>query len=224
MPTSRHSFAKLYLKLIRLGGDLGPADHARFVREAEVISRFEHLRIVRIYRVGEYAGRPYILMELLRGRTLEEVIANEDVPTRQKLLWLEQLCDGLAHVHAKDIVHRDIKPSNLMVDGDGLKIFDFGIARTRNANLTNDERNQLIGTPRYMSPEQISEDFVPVRADGSRGLDGRSDLFSVGSVAYELWAREHAFPGQQFQALTKVIEISPPPLSCIFDGFDPLLS
>lgn len=206
------------LKLFRLDWNAGLS--TRVEREAAALSALTHQNIVRVLKFGHMESRPYIVMERIPGRTMHEVLATEGASTHRKLRWLEQLCDGLAAVHARQIVHRDLKPSNLMVDGDALTIFDFGIVRTQNSELTHLQQF-TVGTPRYMSPEQISERHLP-----PGGLDGRSDLFTVGVIAWELWAARPAFTGEDLRGVMASILFGEalPPLTSILEGLDQELS
>jgi serine/threonine-protein kinase len=176
---------------------------ARFLREARVVARLRHPNIVIIYEIGEDAGRPFMAMEYIAGLTLKQFLQQTPTPPLDRRLELvEELCSGLAHAHAAEIIHRDIKPPNLMLDGDGvLKILDFGIARFRGSSNTT--QGAMIGTFPYMSPEQAH----------GRELDQRSDVFAVGAVLYELIALEQAFTGDSDAVvLQKVAAASYPPL------------
>jgi serine/threonine protein kinase len=154
----------------------------RFAREASSVASLKHHHIVIIYDVGEDAGRPFIAMEFLDGESLADLIKREGSLTREDKIRLSlELCSGLGYAHRRGIVHRDIKPANLMVTGDGvLKILDFGLARVTadvtHAGLT--QAGTLLGTPNYMSPEQVM----------GQSVDHRSDIFAVGAVLYELFA------------------------------------
>jgi len=176
----------------------------RFAREARAAARLRHPRIVTIYDVGEHEGRPFIAMEYCPGETLEALLrAGAILDLERKISLLQQLCDGLAYAHRAGIVHRDIKPANLMVSSEWqLKVLDFGIARFEQADgLT--QAGSVIGTLNYMSPEQIQ----------GRTVDHRSDIFSVGLVAYELISGRQAFPGQLSSGLVyRVLHEEPAPL------------
>ncbi len=178
----------------------------RFTREARAAGALGHPNIVTIHDFGEWQGAPFLVMEFIRGETIEALIKRRaPVPLRGKLQLLEQLCAGLGSAHAVGVVHRDIKPANLMVDQHGLlKILDFGIARLVDAqtHLT----VAAIGTPRYMSPEQI---------DGGE-VGAGSDIFSVGVVAFELLTYSDAFSGDTARTvMRRVQEYNPPPVSSL---------
>ena len=149
----------------------------RFLREACAMARLQHDNIVTIYAVEEDRGTPLLVMEYFQGRNLRELTKNRPrLPLRDIVSMTEQLANALAFAHAHGIIHRDIKPANVMVDARGkAKLTDFGIAAALDeASITS--TGQVIGTPEYMSPEQ---------ACGTK-LDGRSDLYSVGILLYEM--------------------------------------
>src|SRR5262245_54404393 len=188
----------------------------RFAREARALAALNHPNIVNIYDTGEFDDSPFIVMEYVRGETLAEMIKRRaPLSVSQKLKLMEDLCAGLAQAHDAGIIHRDIKPANLMVDQQGrLKILDFGIARvaeghkTRGGALT--QVNMMIGTPGYMSPEQIEGGEV----------DHRSDIFAVGAVCYELLSYDEAFAGTNTRQIeAQVLRGKPKPLAAL--GLDP---
>jgi serine/threonine protein kinase len=192
----------------------------RFGREARALAALNHPSIVDIYDSGEFRGSPYIVMEYVRGETLAESIKRRaHMSLTHKLKLMSELCSGLAHAHEAGIVHRDIKPANLMVDQHGrLKILDFGIARMHEASMTRiggiqmTQVNMRIGTPGYMSPEQIE----------GGDIDRRSDIFAVGAVFYELLAFREAFSGSNTRQIeTKVLESQPVPLLSIVQDLSP---
>ena len=158
-------------------------------------------------------------MEYVRGETLAEMIKRRaPLSVAQKLKLMAELCAGLAQAHEAGIIHRDIKPANLMVDQQGrLKILDFGIARVAEGSLTRvglplTQVNMLIGTPGYMSPEQIEGGEV----------DHRSDIFAVGAVCYELLAYDEAFAGTNTRQIeSRVLRGQPAPLASVVPGLDP---
>ena len=190
----------------------------RFAREARALAALNHPNIVNIYDTGEFDDAPFIVMEYVRGETLAEMIKRRaPLSIGQKLTLMMELCAGLAQAHNADIVHRDIKPANLMVDQQGrLKILDFGIARVTEDNRTRvgplTQVNMMIGTPGYMSPEQLEAGEV----------DHRSDIFAVGAVCYELLSSREAFGGIDTQQVERrVLAAKPAPLSSLVPGIDP---
>lgn len=151
-----------------------PEARERFYREARITAGLRHPNIVSVLDVGEDAGRPFIVMELLKGLPLGEYLqASPSVDVKSLLDLVVQLYDGLQAAHALGAVHRDVKPSNCFVQDDGvLKILDFGLARLHASTLT--ASGTVVGTPAFMSPEQ---------AEG-RQVDARSDIFSAAAVSY----------------------------------------
>ena len=160
----------------------------RFVREARAAGKLSHPGVVTIYDVGEQVGThaPYIVMEYIEGATLDSLISNSaDRPIPGTLDLVKQVAEALDYAHSQGIVHRDIKPANIIVTPDSrAKITDFGIARLAVTQLT--MPGEAIGTPSYMSPEQIT----------GEQLDGRSDLFSLGIILYSMLAGQKPFTGE----------------------------
>ena len=157
----------------------------RFLREAEAAGRLAHPNIVTIYDVGEEHDMAYMAMELLKGSDLHGYCRKGSLmPVDQVLAILASVADALEYAHDNGVVHRDIKPDNIILLDDGqVKVADFGIARVMSASET--QTGVLLGTPSYMSPEQV---------EGSK-VDGRSDLFSLGIVMYEMLTGEKPFKG-----------------------------
>jgi len=183
----------------------GNADEilARFRREAQAAGRLTHPNIVAIYDCGEDAGVWYIAMELVHGRELKEHFEkNERFATADAVRILSQILAALGYSHRLGVVHRDIKPSNVFLLPDGTaKVADFGIAHIESSELT--QVGTVLGTPAYMSPEQILG--LPV--------DGRSDLFSVGVILYQFLTGERPFTGNATITMRKVLEEDPLPPS-----------
>ncbi|MBI4953905.1 MAG: serine/threonine protein kinase [Myxococcales bacterium] len=167
------------IKVIRLDTGLKTSvAAARLLREARAVASFEHPNAVTIFDVGEIEGTPYIVMELVPGRPLDDYIGAPADLWRTKLAWLVDVARALAAAHAAGLVHRDVKPANVIVRPDGFaKVLDFGIARrTRGGAPDSGHRVIPEGTPLYMSPEALR----------GEPLDGRSDQFSWGVSAYHL--------------------------------------
>lgn len=178
----------------------------RFFREAQAAGKLSHPGIVTIYDVGEQESTqvPYIVMEYIAGRTLENLLTADDQrPSVEVSLDLvRQLAEALDYAHAQNIVHRDIKPANIIVTPEGrAKIMDFGVARLTQSELT--VQGQLVGTPAYMSPEQLKGDAV----------DGRSDLFSLGVILYWLLTGEKAFTGEATTIIAQILYAEPNPVT-----------
>jgi serine/threonine-protein kinase len=174
---------------------------ARFQREAQSAGRLNHPGIVTIYDFGEEDGTVYLVMEYIEGRTLRDAFEAEERMAIERIAdVMKQMLEALGYAHQNGIVHRDIKPANIMLlDGDRprVKITDFGIARIDSSNLT--QVGTAIGTPGYMSPEQLTGNVV----------DHRSDLFSAGVVFYQLLTGEKPFSGSVAAIMHKVLKESP---------------
>jgi tetratricopeptide (TPR) repeat protein/predicted Ser/Thr protein kinase len=177
---------KLAVKTMIPGLADAPELRLRFLREAQAAGGLRHRNIVTVYDLGEDKGRPYIAMEYIDGTDLEKIIQNkEPLSLEWKLDVLRQVCEGLSYAHRHGIVHRDVKPANIRVTPDGeVKIMDFGIAHLQSSNLT--KSGLVLGTVHYMAPEQI---------DGHK-VDHRADVFSVGAIAYELFAYKRPFEAE----------------------------
>jgi serine/threonine protein kinase len=179
----------------------------RFFREAQAAGNLSHPGIVTIYDVGEEetTQTPYIVMEYIAGRTLESLLTDDSCqrPSLDTNIDLvRQLAEALDYAHAQNIVHRDIKPANIIVTLEGrAKITDFGVARLTQSEFT--VQGQLIGTPAYMSPEQLKGEPV----------DGRSDLFSLGVILYWLLTGEKPFVGDPTTVIAKILYGDPTPVS-----------
>jgi serine/threonine protein kinase len=158
---------------------------ARFTQEARAAGRLAHPSIVTIYDVGHEGEMVYMTMELLEGTDLGSMGEKRRFKVPEAVRIVEQVADALAFAHDRGVVHRDIKPPNIMiVPGGRVKIMDFGIARMRQSDLKT-ETGMMLGTPRYMSPEQVS----------GRPVDHRSDIFSLGTVLYEMLTGTKLFAG-----------------------------
>jgi serine/threonine-protein kinase len=186
----------------------------RFQREAQSAAQLNHKNIVTIYEFGQQGDLLYMVMELLGGRDLKDIIARRALPRLDdKLAVVEQILRGLAFAHGKGVIHRDLKPANIHVLSTGtVKILDFGLARLGVSEMT--RTGTVMGTPNYMSPEQV-------RAEG---VDARSDLFSVGAVFYELLAGRKPFDAESMHAiLFEVLEHDPQPLRALVPEMPPLI-
>ena len=164
----------------------------RFMREAQAAGKLTHSNIITIYDVGREKDMTYIVMQLIEGKSLQKVISSgEKISTKEVIQLMDQLCKALDYAHDNGIIHRDIKPANILLDKEGKPfIVDFGVARLETSTLT--EAGTTLGTPSYMSPEQVM----------GKKVDRRSDIFSLGSILYELLTGKRAF---QAQSITTVI-------------------
>ncbi len=175
---------------------------ARFQREAQAAGVLAHPNIVTVYDFGEDCGVLYLAMEYLEGKSLEKIVAERGVlPIETIIPMYDQVCSALDHAHTHNIVHRDIKPANIMILDSGLvKVTDFGIAKVMTVGMT--QAGQILGTPNYMSPEQVK----------GREVDGRADIFSLGVILYELVTGEKPFGGQNITTVIyRIIHENPTP-------------
>jgi serine/threonine protein kinase len=174
----------------------------RFQTEARAAGILTHPNIVVVYDAGEESGTFFITMELVEGLSLQGMLdAQQTFPLPRALKIVEQACGALEYAHQHNIVHRDVKPANLMITKDDtVKITDFGTAKILRFNST--QTAQVIGTPSYMSPEQIK----------GKAVDGRSDIFALGVILYELVTGEKPFPGQNVTTVIyKIVSEEPIP-------------
>ncbi|MGE0450356.1 MAG: serine/threonine-protein kinase [Vicinamibacterales bacterium] len=181
-----------------------PEARARFYREARVTMDLSHPNIVRVFDAAEEHGRPFIAMERLHGLVLDAHLkAHPDLSLAERVSLIDQLYAGLEAAHEHGAVHRDIKPGNILVDPSGvLKILDFGLARVGASTLT--ASGVIVGSPGYMSPEQVE----------GRRADHRSDIFSAGAVAHLILAGRPPFEAQTLPAvLDAILHATPSPLS-----------
>jgi serine/threonine-protein kinase len=185
------------LKTVRFGAQANAEESAelreRFYREARAVGRLSHPNIVTIYDVGNEGDLEYIAMEFVEGYTLEEVVKKKQALNYKILAKIVmQVCAALDYAHKQGIVHRDVKPANILVlDNFEIKVADFGIARLEQPNATMTQTGIALGTPSYISPEQLRGEKV----------DHRSDIFSLGVVIYELIAHQKPFTGENISQL-----------------------
>ncbi|NWF73836.1 MAG: serine/threonine protein kinase [Nitrospirae bacterium] len=174
---------------------------ARFFREAESTGRLSHPNIVTIYDAGEENDLGYIAMELIEGTPLKQWARKPNLmPVNEVLLTVATVADALDYAHQQGVVHRDIKPANIMLTRDRIvKVMDFGIAKMASSSKT--ETNIVMGTPTYMSPEQIA----------GKKVDGRSDIFSLGIVLFELLTGQLPFTADNLSAVLFSIAHHPHP-------------
>jgi TolB-like protein/Tfp pilus assembly protein PilF/predicted Ser/Thr protein kinase len=187
-----------------ISGTAGEADIERFRREAQATAALNHPHIVTVYDVGLDEGRPFIAMEYIDGRPLSSLIASGPVPVPRAIEIALDLCSALSAAHRAGVVHRDLKPDNILIGTDGrLRILDFGLAKLRGVSRLT-QKDAMLGTVAYMSPEQVRGEDV----------DARSDLFSLGAVLYEMLAGRAAFSGAHTTAVQyAILNASPEPLA-----------
>src|SRR6516164_8597060 len=187
----------------------------RFEREAKTISSLNHPHICVLYDVGHQDGTDYLVMECVEGETLAKRLEKGPLPLEQVLKYGAQIADALDKAHRGGVVHRDLKPGNIMLTPNGAKLLDFGLAKPAapvliGATLTAatppspmTEEGTIVGTFQYMSPEQIE----------GKEVDGRSDIFSLGAVLYEMVTGQRAFQGKsQLSVASAILEKEPGPI------------
>jgi eukaryotic-like serine/threonine-protein kinase len=194
-----------------------PVRKQRFEREAKTISSLNHPHICVLHDVGHQDGVDYLVMECVEGETLAKRLEKGPLPLEQALKYGTQIADALDKAHRSGVVHRDLKPGNIMLTPTGAKLLDFGLAKpavpltsvaTMTAAVTQDspvtEQGTIVGTFQYMSPEQVE----------GKELDGRSDIFSLGAVLYEMLTGHRAFEGKsQLSVASAILEKEPAPIS-----------
>jgi eukaryotic-like serine/threonine-protein kinase len=195
-----------------------PERKLRFEREAKTISTLNHPNSCSLFDVGSQNGADYLVMECIEGESLSDRVAKGPLPTEQVLKIGSEIADALDKAHRSGVVHRDLKPGNIMLTKSGAKLLDFGLAKptvasTSAVTLTNvatrspvTEQGTIVGTFQYMSPEQVE----------GKELDGRSDIFSLGAVLYEMVTGQRAFEGKsQLSVASAILEKEPPPISAV---------
>src|SRR5246127_1675535 len=184
-----------------------PVRKQRFEREAKTISSLNHPHICTLYDVGQQDGVDFLVMECVEGETLSKRLEKCPLPLEQVLKFGAQIADALDKAHRAGIVHRDLKPGNIMLTAMGTKLLDFGLAKPAEplasaATLTAvspkspvTEQGMIVGTFQYMSPEQVE----------GKEVDGRSDIFSLGAVLYEMLTGNKAFEGRSQLSVARAI-------------------
>ena len=184
-----------------------PASKQRFEREARAISSLNHPNICTLHDIGHQDGIDYLVMECVEGETLAKRLEKGPLPVDQVLKVGAQIADALDNAHRSGIVHRDLKPGNIVLTATGAKLLDFGLAKSTAAlvdvaamtatkvETPVTERGTIVGTFQYMSPEQVE----------GQELDGRSDIFSLGAVLYEMVTGQRAFEGKSRLSVASAI-------------------
>jgi serine/threonine-protein kinase len=190
------------IKTIRVGPEgqqtLNEEDLDTLKKEARIAARLSHPNIITIFDVGANQGVPYFVMEHVEGNTLQELIfENHPFSLLEKLLTLSKVARAVHYAHIRSVIHKDLKPANIMIEGNGEpKIMDFGIAKLHSGALAGKERvDQVYGTPQFMSPEQML----------GYDLDGKTDIFSLGTLSYYLLTSQLPFSGDDLKDVIKAV-------------------
>src|SRR5512147_3020945 len=188
----------------------------RFFREAELAGNLHHRHITTIYDFGVENGIPYIVQEFLTGEDLDKKIKRGDpIPMSRKVEIVMAIADGLGYAHGASIVHRDVKPANVRILDDGtVKVMDFGIAKSLQTESNLTQTGITLGTSAYLAPEQIR----------GEPIDGRTDIFALGVLAYELLTYRKPFRGEHLSTvLYKILNETPEPIDALVQDAPPSL-
>ncbi len=180
----------------------------RFRREVKLARRVTHKNVARVFDIGEHGSSKYLTMEYIEGETLGATVSRQGpMPVTQVVEIALAICAGLAAAHAAGVVHRDLKPENVMMAKDGrVVIMDFGIARARVEDASRTQVGAAIGTPAYMSPEQVQ---------GHADIDARADIYAFGAMVYELFTGVQPWRGDSIVAVAAARLMQPPPDPCL---------
>jgi len=199
-----HLHRSVALKVMKRSIAENELSRQRFLLEARATAAIDHDHIVTIYQVGDHNGVPYLVMKYLEGMTLEDRLRKQKIlPPLEAVRIARQIAEGLEAAHRRNLIHRDIKPSNIWLESgrNRVKILDFGLARVADSTDVNiTQTGVILGTPAYMSPEQAA----------GLNLDGRSDLFSLGTVLYRMSVGKPPFRGSNNLAILRSLSIDEP--------------
>jgi WD40 repeat protein/tetratricopeptide (TPR) repeat protein/tRNA A-37 threonylcarbamoyl transferase component Bud32 len=192
------------IKVPRSGNLTEGQELDRFLREARSVAQLRHPAIVTVHEVGQSDGVPYLVSDFVQGMTLADLLSSRRPGFREAAELVAAVADALQYAHEQGVVHRDVKPSNIMIGGDGKPwLMDFGLAKRAAGDVTMTLEGQVLGTPAYMSPEQA--------AGESHKVDGRSDVYSLGVILYQLLTSELPFRGTTRMLLHQVLHDEPKP-------------
>lgn len=192
------------VKLLRDEVSLDPLGRQRFHQEVEAAMKLYHPNLVSVFGAGEAGGRPFLVMELVKGRPLSEILRQRRPDERECVGWIEQAARGAAAAHARGLIHRDLKPANLLITAPGeVKVTDFGLARDTDAMKGITAAGASVGTPMYMAPEQVS----------AKPATPRTDVYALGIILYEALTGVPPHAGRGVMEVYKktMLEIPPPP-------------
>ncbi len=191
------------IKVSKSPCDLESRLYRRFAREAEAAASLSHPGIVPVYEFGILDSRPFIVQQLALGGTLEDLLSEEPIAPTQAAKWVAEVCEAMDYAHQCNVVHRDIKPSNILIGEAGrLRITDFGLAAFTEDERTLTHTGEMVGTPAYMSPEQIT---------GANESTVQSDVYSIGVLLYQLIVGRLPFRGNMASTLRQIADTDPVP-------------
>lgn len=190
------------IKVIRDDKELSEHVLKRFRRESQLLSQLNHPNIIRIHEEGSYQGQPYFVMNLVEGVTFKTILQDKTFPLRRKLILLKQVAEAVHYAHEHGIIHRDLKPQNIMATSDDhALVMDFGIAHNQATNSTTKltKTGMIVGTPMYMSPEQVNDEEIT----------HSSDIFALGTIMYETITGKAPFSGNLSKIMWQIANTSP---------------
>ena len=191
------------LKVIKTGTGASDVEIARFRTEAQAVAQVNHPNVVQIHEVGEHEGLPYFSMEFCPGGSLEKKLRDGPLPLREAAALIEKAARGLEAAHRRGVIHRDLKPANILLDDEGTpKVADFGVAKRLDADAGQTHADAVMGTPKYMAPEQAVGD--------SKSVGPASDIYALGAILYECLTGRAPFKGTSLRETLEQVRTQEP--------------